>query len=149
MTTLRVNTPFGTRLFPTDLLFKNFFEQASEFEPSIDRKINHPVDIIYTEEALLFEIAAVGLAKKDIELEVEDGNCLKVSYTKPSIESNSSDQDAGEYIHKGIAKRSFNLGWKISPKFDLTKIKATMENGLLRLEVPVSPDSKPKTITIK
>ncbi len=74
---------------------------------------------------------------------------LKVSYTKPSIESNDSDQNAGEYIHKGIAKRSFDLGWKISPKFDLTKIKATMENGLLRLEVPVSPDSKPKTITIK
>ena len=79
MTTMRIDTPFGTRLFPTDLLFKNFFEQASEFEPSIDRKINHPVDIIYTEEALLFEIAAVGLEKKDIELQVEDGNCLKVS----------------------------------------------------------------------
>jgi len=58
-------------------------------------------------------------------------------------------KDAGEYIHKGIAKRSFDLGWKISPKFDLSKISASMENGLLRLEVPVSPESKPKTITIK
>ena len=77
------------------------------------------------------------------------GNCLKVSYTKPNIESNNSDIDAGEYIHKGIAKRSFNLGWKISPKFDLTKIKASMENGLLKIEIPVTPESKPKTITIK
>ncbi len=149
MTTLKVDTPFGTRLFPTDLLFKNFFDQASAFETSVDRKINHPVDIIHTEDALLFEIAAVGLAKKDIELEVEDGNCLKVSYTKPSIESNSSDLDAGEYIHRGIAKRSFNLGWKISPKFDLTKIAASMENGLLKIEIPVTPESRPKTITIK
>ena len=149
MTTMRIDTPFGTRLFPTDLLFKNFFEQASEFEPSIDRKINHPVDIKLTEDALLFEIAAVGLEKKDIELQVEDGNCLKVSYTKPKIESNNSDIDAGEYIHRGIAKRSFNLGWKISPKFDLTKIKASMENGLLKVEIPVTPESKPKTITIK
>ena len=149
MTTVKLDTPFGTRLFPTDLLFKNFFDQASAFESNVDRKINHPVDIIYTEDALLFEIAAVGLAKKDIELQVEDGNCLKVSYTKPSIESNSSDLDAGEYIHRGIAKRSFNLGWKISPKFDLTKIKASMENGLLKIEIPVTPESKPKTITIK
>ena len=149
MTTLKVDTPFGTRLFPTDLLFKNFFDRASAFETSVDRKINHPVDIIHTEDALLFEIAAVGLAKKDIELEVEDGNCLKVSYTKPSIESNNSDIDAGEYIHKGIAKRSFNLGWKISPKFDLTKITASMENGLLKIEIPVTPESRPKTITIK
>ena len=149
MTTTLVNSPFGTRLFPTDLLFKNFFDQVSDFETSVDRKINHPVDIIHTEDALLFEIAAVGLAKKDIELNVEDGNCLKVSYTKPSIESNSSDIDVGEYIHKGIAKRSFNLGWKISPKFDLTKITASMENGLLKIEIPVTPESRPKTITIK
>ena len=149
MTTTLVNSPFGTRLFPTDLLFKNFFDQVSDFETSVDRKINHPVDIIHTEDALLFEIAAVGLAKKDIELNVEDGNCLKVSYTKPSIESNNSDIDAGEYIHRGIAKRSFDLGWKISPKFDLTKIVASMENGLLKIEIPVTPESRPKTITIK
>ena len=57
MTTLRVNTPFGTRLFPTDLLFKNFFDQASTFETNLDKKINHPVDIMYTEEALIFEIS--------------------------------------------------------------------------------------------
>ena len=149
MTTLRVNTPFGTRLFPTDLLFKNFFEQASDFETTVDRKINHPVDIKLTEDALLFEIAAVGLEKKDIDLQVEDGNCLKVSYTKPNIETNNSDIDAGQYIHKGIAKRSFNLGWKISPKFDLTKIDAKMENGLLTISVPVTPESRPKTIQIK
>ena len=149
MTTLRVNTPFGTRLFPTDLLFKNFFDRASAFESNLETKINHPVDIILKEEAMVFEIAAVGLEKKDIELQVEDGNCLKVSYTKPNIESNNSDLDAGEYIHKGIAKRSFNLGWKISPKFDLTKIKASMENGLLKIEIPVTPESRPKMITIK
>ena len=149
MTTTLVNSPFGTRLFPTDLLFKNFFDQVSDFETSVDRKINHPVDIIHTEDALLFEIAAVGLAKKDIELNVEDGNCLKVSYTKPSIEPNNSDLDAGEYIHRGIAKRSFDLGWKISPKFDLTKIAASMENGLLKIKIPVNPVSMQKTITIK
>ena len=149
MTQIRVNTPFGTRLFPTDLLFKNFFDQASAFQSNLETKINHPVDIILKEEAMVFEIAAVGLKKEDIDLKVEDGNCLKVSYTKPKIESNESDVDAGEYIHKGIAKRSFDLGWKISPKFDLTKIKASMENGLLKVEIPVTPESKPKTITIK
>ncbi len=149
MTTLRVNTPFGTRLFPTDLLFKNFFDRASAFQSNIDSKINHPVDIILKEEFLVFEIAAVGLEKKDIELQVEDGNCLKVSYTKPSIDSNNSEIDAGQYIHKGIAKRSFELGWKISPKFDLTQIDAKMEYGLLTISVPITPESRPKTIKIK
>ena len=149
MTTLRVNTPFGTRLFPTDLLFKNFFDQASAFQSNLDTKINHPVDIILKDDVMVFEIAAVGLKKEDIELQVEDGNCLKVSYTKPKIESNDSDLDVGEYIHKGIAKRSFDLGWKISPKFDLSKISAAMENGLLTISVPITEESRPKTIKIK
>ena len=149
MTTLKVDTPFGTRLFPTDLLFKNFFDRASAFQSNIDSKINHPVDIILKDEVLVFEIAAVGLEKKDIELQVEDGNCLKVSYSKPSIDSNNSEIDAGQYIHKGIAKRSFELGWKISPKFDLTKIDAKMEYGLLTISVPITPESRPKTIKIK
>ena len=149
MTQIQINTPFGTRLFPTDLLFKNFFDQASAFQSNLDTKINHPVDIILKDEAMVFEIAAVGLEKKDIELYVEDGNCLKVAYVKPNIDANNSDIDAGEYIHKGIAKRSFNLGWKISPKFDLTKIDAKMENGLLTISVPITEESRPKTIKIK
>jgi len=144
-----VNTPFGTRLFPTDLLFKNFFDRASAFQSNLEAKIHHPVDIILKEDGLVFEIAAVGLKKEDVDLQVEDGNCLKVSYSKPNIEANDSDIDAGEYIHKGIAKRSFDLGWKISPKFDLTKIDAKMENGLLTISVPITPESRPKTIKIK
>ncbi len=149
MTQIQVNTPFGTRLFPTDLLFKNFFDRASAFQSNLEAKIHHPVDIILKEDGLVFEIAAVGLKKEDVDLQVEDGNCLKVSYSKPNIEANDSDIDAGEYIHKGIAKRSFDLGWKISPKFDLTKIDAKMENGLLTISVPITPESRPKTIKIK
>jgi len=152
MTTLMQQMPFGTRtsqLFPTDLLFKNFFDTVSDFRTNIDTKINHPVDIILKDESLVFEIAAVGLCKEDINLSSEDGTTLKVSYSKPNIDTNDSDLDAGTYIHKGIAKRSFDLGWKISPKFDLSKITAKMENGLLTLEVPVAPDSKPRSITIK
>jgi HSP20 family molecular chaperone IbpA len=41
------------------------------------------------------------------------------------------------------------LGYKISPKYNLPKIKAEMENGLLKLHIPVAEESKTKTITIK
>ena len=36
-----------------------------------------------------------------------------------------------DYIHKGIAKRSFNLGWRIDSKFDLSKANAEFKDGLL------------------
>lgn len=131
------------RLFPTDLLFKNFFDTNTQFNSYVDSKPNYPVDIATVDNGLVIEIAAVGLDKKDIQIETSE-NQLKVIYNK------GEDSPEGyQYIHKGIAKRAFNLGWKISPKYNLNGIKATMKNGLLSIEIPISEEAKPKTITIK
>ena len=41
------------------------------------------------------------------------------------------------------------MGWRISRKFDLSKLEAKLTNGLLQLFVPTGEDCKPKTVTIK
>jgi HSP20 family molecular chaperone IbpA len=48
-----------------------------------------------------------------------------------------------------LSKKSFDLGYKISPKYNLSKINAEMENGLLKLHLPLSEESKAKSIKIK
>ena len=128
-------------LSPFDLLFKDFFKSELNFQPAIEAKISHPVDIFETEHGLHFEVACTGLTKKDVELNIE-GDILKISYTK-------EDEPTKTYIHKGIAKRSFNLGYKIASKFDLSNAEAEMENGLLKIAVPFAEESKPKTLKIK
>lgn len=128
-------------LSPFDLLFKDFFKSELNFQPAIEAKISHPVDIFETEHGLHFEVACTGLTKKDVELNIE-GDILKISYTK-------EDEPTKTYIHKGIAKRSFNLGYKIASKFDLSNAEAEMENGLLKITVPFAEESKPKTLKIK
>lgn len=143
-----MTTFFHERFYPTDLLFRNFFDGEASFRGLEDQKPQYPVDVFLREGDLCFDVACVGLEKDDVDITVE-GNTLKVAYNKPTVESNPSDQEAPEYIHKGIARRSFDMGWKVSPKFDLTKIKANMANGLLKVIVPVSEDNKPKSITIK
>jgi HSP20 family molecular chaperone IbpA len=132
------------RLFPTDLLFRNFFDSTSAFQSFTESKPNYPVDIFTTDEGLAFNIAAVGIDKKDIEIETTD-NTLKVIYEKGHDDA-PSEQD---YIHKGIARRSFNLGWKISPKCDIKKISATMDKGLLSIFIPFTKEATPKSVTIK
>ena len=47
------------------------------------------------------------------------------------------------------SKKSFSLGYKIAPKFDLSKIEAEMLNGLLKIYIPLTKESKPKSIKIK
>ena len=132
------------RLFPTDLLFRNFFENDTTFQSYTETKPNYPVDIATTDTGLVIEIAAVGIDKKDINIETAD-NTLKVIYEKGQDDSPKEF----DYIHRGIARRAFNLGWKISPKCDITKISATMDKGLLSIFIPFTKEATPKTVTIK
>ena len=129
---------------PLDILVKNFFQEEEQFTTPNNRILNHPVDIYEDKEGLNFDIACTGLTKKQIELKVED-DVLRVSYTK---KDDKKEEDLHIY-HSGIAKRSFNLGWKIARRFELPKIEASMKDGLLKLFIPLQPESKPKTVSIK
>lgn len=138
------NLFLDNRLFPTDLLFRNFFENNTTFQSYTETKPNYPVDIATTDTGLVIEIAAVGIDKKDINIETAD-NTLKVIYEKGQDDSPKEF----DYIHRGIARRAFNLGWKISPKCDITKISATMDKGLLSIFIPFTKEATPKSVTIK
>lgn len=128
---------------PFDILVRNFFQDAGQFQPITDHKLPHPVDLYQTESGLTFDIACTGISKDDIEILIQD-NVLRVNYDKSKIEEKNVD-----YIHKGIAKRSFNLGWKIDNKFDLSKANAEFKDGLLTIDIPYSKGSELKTLKIK
>ena len=127
-----------------DLLFRNLFKADGVFQPTtFENKQPHPLDIFYDEEGLHFEVACTGLTKKDLRLEI-DGDLLKIIYDKPTEE-----EDYSGYIYKGLAKRSFNLGYKVAAKFELEKLEAEMKDGLLHLFIPIAESKKPQSIKIK
>ena len=125
---------------PFDILVRNFFTEGSRYQPLPETKLQHPVDIYQTDKGLEIDIACTGISKEEIEIQIQD-NILRVNYDK-------SKNENLEYIHKGIAKRSFNLGWKIDSKFDLGKANAKFENGLLAINIPFSKRSELKTLKI-
>ena len=130
---------------PLDILVKNFFQQEQEeFQTPTNRIINHPVDIYEDKNGLYFDIACTGLTKKMINVDVEE-DVLRVSYDKKELDK----IEETHFYHSGIANRNFNLGWKIARRFDLTKIEASMKDGLLKLFIPITPESKAKSVSIK
>ena len=141
-----MGTLFLERHFsPLDILVKNFFQaEQEEFQPPNNRIINHPVDIYEDKTGLYFDIACTGLTKKQVKVDIE-GDVLRVSYTK----NDKEEEEALHIYHSGIAKRNFNLGWKIARRFDLSKIEGPMKDGLLILFIPLTPESKPETVSIK
>jgi len=125
---------------PFDIVWKNFFDGHSNFN-TLQQKINYPVDIYETENGLCFELAVVGLDKEDLDIQV-DGDTLRVTH------DGKQDQERN-YITRGIARRSFDLAWKVASKFDLSKLEAKMDKGLLIVNIPYAESKAPKKISIK
>lgn len=139
MTQLR---PWGIMDDPFDIVWKNFLDNSSNFTSVINSKINYPVDIYEIENGLRFELAVVGLDQEDLDIQVE-GDTLRISHDKKETDKER------DYIQRGIARRSFDLAYKVAMKFDLNQLTATMDKGLLIIDIPVSEERAPKKIEIK
>ena len=126
---------------PFDIVWKNFMNSNSNYN-TLQEKINYPVDIYETDNGLRFELAVVGLDKKDIDILVE-ADTLRITHDKQQTETERS------YIARGIARRSFDLAWKVASKFDLNKLEAKMDKGLLIIDIPYADEKAPKKISIK
>ena len=126
-------------LDPFDLLWRDLFDAQSHFA-AITQKVTHPVDIFETKDGIRFEVAAVGIHEDDISVLV-DGDELRITYDRP-------DYAVQDPIYRGIKRSSFNTTWKISTKFDLSKLEASLDKGLLILSIPVAEGKAVKQIQI-
>ena len=135
---------------PFDILVRNFLQKTQTYQTLEESKLPHPVDIYEVENGLGLDIACTGIPKEDIEILIE-GNIIKINYNKPKDDCQCApdcDCSQMEYIHRGIAKRSSNLGWKIDSRFDLQKAKAEFKNGLLQVAIPFAKGKESKTLKI-
>jgi len=124
-----------------DVFFKDFFgDNFFNSLPSL-KKIDYPVDIYETTNGLEIDIAAIGLDRPDIKIDIKD-DVLSVSHIK---ETKTNDDN---YAYRGITQKSFNLAWRINEKFDLSKTNATLEKGLLKISIPIAPEKKSKQIEV-
>jgi HSP20 family protein len=129
-----------------DVLFRDLFNAQSRFGSISEIKIPHPVDIYEHSDGLVFEIACTGLSRDEVDIEIEL-DVLKVNYNKP--QQHDGIEEARTYQCRGVARRSFNLAYKISPKYTLSESVAVMENGLLIVTIPFADEAKPKKLQIK
>ena len=108
-------------------------QQDSGYPPYNIRKVD---DYNY-----VIEIALAGFSERDIEVEVADGVI--------SVRSKEDKDTAeAEYVHRGIARRSFSKSWTLSD--DMIVNGAEFQNGLLNinLEKVVPDEKKPRIVPI-
>lgn len=130
-----------------DLLWKSFFDKNAHYRPISEKAVQHPVDIQETDNGLKIEIAAVGLEKLDIDI-IVDSETLRVAYRKTE-DDKVKEKDEYRYLHRSIKKAGFDIAWKVSSKYELSKLVAGLDKGLLTLDIPFAKENKPKKIEIK
>ena len=92
-----------------------------------------PYNIRKGEENLYtIEMAVAGFSKEDLEAELKEGVLTVRSKT---------DQEEGEYLHRGIAKRAFTRSFTISD--DVIVKGADLVNGMLTISLErIVPEEK-------
>mgnify|MGYP000675129531 FL=1 len=122
--------------------FDTMFDRLMNFSPTQQESGYPPYNIRKVDDYnYVIEIALAGFSERDIEVEVADGVLsVRSKEDKDTVET--------EYVHRGIARRSFARKWTLSD--DMIVNGAEFQNGLLNinLEKVVPDEKKPRIVPI-
>ena len=101
-----------------DRTIQNFWESTNATYPpfNIIQENNH--------ESTL-EIALAGFKKKEVKVYTEHGKLI--------VEGKKEEKKENEYVHRGMAQRSFQRGWQLTDDVEIKKV--TFEDGLLSIHL--------------
>ena len=101
-----------------DRTIQNFWESTNSSYPpfNIIQENNH--------ESTL-EIALAGFKKKEVKVYTEHGKLI--------VEGKKEEKKENEYVHRGMAQRSFQRGWQLTDDVEIKEV--TFEDGLLSIHL--------------
>ena len=101
-----------------DRTIQNFWESTNSSYPpfNIIQQNNH--------ESTL-EIALAGFKKKEVKVYTEHGKLI--------VEGKKEEKKENEYVHRGMAQRSFQRGWQLTDDVEIKEV--TFEDGLLSIHL--------------
>ena len=101
-----------------DKTIQNFWESTNVTYPpfNIIQENNH--------ESTL-EIALAGFKKKEVKVYTEHGKLI--------VEGKKDEKKENEYVHRGMAQRSFKREWQLTDDVEIKEV--TFEDGLLSIHL--------------
>ena len=101
-----------------DRTIQNFWESTNVTYPpfNIIQENNH--------ESTL-EIALAGFKKKEVKVYTEHGKLI--------VEGKKDEKKENEYVHRGMAQRSFQRGWQLTDDVEIKEV--CFEDGLLSIHL--------------
>jgi HSP20 family protein len=94
------------------------------------------------EQGIHLQVALPGVRKEDLKLSVRE-QVLTIEAARDNT------VPADWTVHSAPPKSvTYQLNARLTPKFDGGAAKATLENGVLLLDIPVREEAKPRSISV-
>ena len=124
----------------------NFFED-DWFFPVSRREKGPEMDVYEDDSAIIAEVSAPGMNSDDLKVSIDEG-VLRVRGEK-NEEVEDKNEERG-YYRKEIRRGSFERVVRLPSNIDEDNIKASYEDGILKIEIPKTErDEREKTIEIE
>ena len=109
-------------------------------EETRDLFIRPAVDIFETDQGLTLVADLPGVAKKDLQIDIDQGLL--------TVQANAKSQLSAEPIQREFLHGNYYRQFQLPDEIDAEKIAAEMENGVLTLQLPKSEAAMPRRIEI-
>ena len=104
-----------------------------------------PVDILEQGDAIIIKMEIAEVDQKAIDLKVE-GNALTIKKSERQLEQGTKRED---YLRLERPYGTFSRSFSLPTTVDLEKVKASHNDGILRVVLPKREETKPKQIKVE
>jgi len=141
---LRANlavTPWTTPVNRLERLFEHFFDDSVSHKGFRADWDGVPTAIWQDENHVHVEAELPGLTEQDVEVIVHNGVLF--------IRGERRVEEGRQYLYNGRTWGRFERVITLPEEVDADNVQAELTNGVLRLALPKTPESKPKKILLK
>lgn len=113
--------------------------------PSLEERravFTPPIDIYETEEGLVLFADLPGVTVETLDLQVQDNKLTLFGRVKPSV------PDDADVLHQEYHEGDFLRSFILSEDVDHDRIRATLNNGVLKVVLPKAPRPEPRRIEV-
>lgn len=121
-----------------DSLFDRVF--GDEGRPATQTWAGPPLAMWEDDDHIRIEAELPGVSEQDVEIVVQDGMLLIRAERKPV--------EGRRYLYNGRAWGRFERSIMLPEAIDAAAVRATLNDGILSLDLPKSPEAKPRKIAV-
>ena len=115
-------------------VFNDFFDTDTDFLPKVNTTAP-AINVIEKKQEYDVELAAPGMTKEDFKVSLDEDRNLVVELDKKE-EKTEENKECGHYLRREFSYTKFHQTLLLPDDVNRDAIKATVENGVLKVVLP-------------